>query len=534
MAYVEYDPETFQCLADGCHREVVVFDQRTLHWYNNHGGGERPKGHEFCDECLATLGGLSVECLNRAYVVGDSGCLGDGSIYLVDEYGERAARWYLINRPRRPKVEDFCTVCKRGIVYEAACRNVGCRGDGRLRYTGKGKQDILFVARQQIQPSEAGWPPRQCLACREFMGQLQDQPTQCMCCQRHWVFTAGRQRMLVRNEPRERFKISELCDLCSVLTNEERQQVRRQALIERRQTETRRKLESEVSRRTGIARLEKVHRDTLQRTAARFFRAPDPQAIEKTIKRRALQLTGEIGGEPLVNKLDMALFAKNVDAGVLARAIANPQLEEVQRYRLVEALGRLADGQEFPPALMQRIKVRGGLRMTTGMAGTGSARIELAQAAAYEVYASAAIIENPEFPIHFLKRDIASYHYRFQHNRIFSASETSTFEGDIVVQKRSPEGMLEQTLIDFKHTMRQEKQFRWPEVHDDQLARIETGLRRGIIDRAIFVSNRTLSDVSLERIARVNRRLAQHNSEEGDDIPLIETFVRPWRWPDHD
>jgi len=241
-----------------------------------------------------------------------------------------------------------------------------------------------------------------------------------------------------------------------------------------------------------------------------------------------------LGGEKTVKQLDNALLAKNVDAGILARSIANPHLMEMQAYKLLEALDRLSAGREFPPALMQRMKVQGALRMTTGMAGTGSTRPELAQAAAYEVYASAALIRNPRFPIYFKKEEIASYHYRFQHNRIFSKSETRSFEGDVVISQKTADGTFEQTFIDFKHTMPERHPTRRPDVSADQLERIEKGLMRGVVDRAIFVSNRKLNAASEERVAAVNRRIAEHNAIESSDIPLIETFVQPWRYPDAD
>lgn len=160
--------------------------------------------------------------------------------------------------------------------------------------------------------------------------------------------------------------------------------------------------------------------------------------------------------------------------------------------------------------------------MDTGLARTGSTVPKIAKAAAYEIHATASIVDNARFPYPFSKAQIASFHYRFQHNRYGSVSGRRSYEGDIVIQHGT---LLNQatTFVDFKHST-----VGRPSVTRDELERIYHGLARGEIDRAVIVSNAPLS--STEAIAKVNERIRALNRERqyGEDIETIRTFVQPW------
>lgn len=522
MPYEEYPPEHFPCMVPGCHNSVVVTDQRTLHWYHTFSGGERPKGYDICDGCEALIPVLTVECLNRPYVSGDSGCIGNGHINLMEEHGRGTAYWYLMNgRRERPRMYPYCHACKHGIVYRAPCRNVGCRGDGQIRCVGDTKQGLVYLTQLK---GESFWPVKNCDDCREFIGSLKDATSQCLCCLKHWVFSAGRQIMLVRNEKRERFKIPELCDGCASLSDEQRKAMKRLAASYRRQREMRRVLKRQLASEEGRKALRHTKTETFLRAAKRFIRAPDPSQVDRVTKIAALERVSRYGGQEAVEALERALRTPGVDVATLTRALSNPALTDQQSHRLAEALGKLSLGDKYPPGLME--KPRGDLPMTRALSGLTSLTPKIAQAAAYEIHAAAAIINNTLFPIKFQNHEIATFHYRFQHNRIDSAAKQKTYEADMVIRQEI--GTLypreyKDTYIDFKHSMTNT-----PYVTKEGVERVVNGLLRGEIDQAIYVSSAQLTRDSLVLIAKANHKLASMGAEQGEEYAPIRTYIQKW------
>jgi hypothetical protein len=168
------------------------------------------------------------------------------------------------------------------------------------------------------------------------------------------------------------------------------------------------------------------------------------------------------------------------------------------------------------------MKVSGGIRMDTGLARTGSTTPRIAQAAAYEIHAAASIADNSRFPYPFSKGQIATFHYRFQHNRYGSESDRRSYEGDIVIHHGT---FGPTTFVDFKHSTTG-----MPYVTNDELVRIYHGLERDEIGRAVIVSNAPLTSTSMRAVTEMNDRIEALNRDRewGDSIDPIRTFVQPW------
>lgn len=321
--------------------------------------------------------------------------------------------------------------------------------------------------------------------------------------------------MLVRNEPKDQFKIPEMCFICLSLSGDMRREVRRHVGAERRQREKKREFRESLRTPKGKAQIKSLRGESFLRAASRFFQAPDPQKVSSDVKVAALKRVREYGGESAIKELSDALNARDTDAGKIARALANPAITNSQATKLAQSLGKLAAGGQFPAGLMNRIHVDGAIGMSTGFAGINSSTPRIAQAAAYEIYAAATIADNPNFPVPFTKFDIESFHYRFQHNRYDSVSNKESYEADIITSNS--------TFIDFKHSMTGN-----PYVTKDNLMRIMDGLMRGEIERAIIVSSASLTVSSQSLIADVNRAITEHNVREGDNVPPIQTYVQEW------
>lgn len=508
MAYVEYSPEYFPCRVPGCGNSVIVTDQSTLHWYHTYSGGERPKGYDICADCEALLPTLSVDCLNRPLCEDDSGCIGNGRINLMSECGHNTAWWYLLSgMGERPKFYLYCQTCKGGVVYTAPCRNVGCRGDHQIRCTGNTKQGLVLLTQQR---GEAFWPVKNCDECREFIDSLHDVATQCKCCFKHWVFSAGRQIMLVRNESRDRFKVPDFCDGCLSLSEDQRKEIRQSAAAALKQREARRILKAQLASKEGRAALHQTKKETFLRVARRFIQAPDSAQVETKVKMAALSRISQHGGEETVTALHHALNTRGVNAGIVARGLANPSIKPHQAVQLAKSLAILGRNGQFPAGLIERC-----------ISGIGAKSPERAQAAAYEICASTLIMSNPHFPIKFSTGDIV-FHYKFLHNRRYERDiDTSKFrftertcEGDIVLKNVN-------ALIEFKHSVNGT-----PSINAGEVQRIEGLLRHGQIDQAIVVSSHELKGKRL--IAQANQRIAQYNADHGWDVPLIKTFTQEW------
>lgn len=520
MAYTEYSPEFFECTVPGCNNSVVVTDQKTLHWCNHH-PGERPKGYDICDSCEALLPTLSVKCLNKALCDGDHECIGNGRINLMQERGRGTAYWFLMNgQTERPQMYPYCSVCKTGIVYANKCRNVGCRGDGSLLCTGDKKQGLLFMGTQK---GETFWPPKQCDACREFIKELTDQPTQCKVCLKYWVFGKDRQRFLVIEKPVSEFRIPERCDGCAALTEDQIKEVKRLALSQARSRQKKRELEQALKTTFGRRSLRKLVRESFVRAASRFFREPGVEQLEKAIMAKAISRLSK-SDEPYIGEaFKSALKAVGKEQTKITRLLANPAITDHQTAQVAKALGKLGKDGVLPPGIVGRMThQKGALGMTTAMAGTQSSKPAIAQAAAYEIHAAAAIVGNAKFPVKFEKHQIATFHYRFRHNKYGSGSKDRSFEGDIVVQQKQGDSF-KNTFVDFKHSIHGR-----PEVTANNLEKVLGGLTHGLIQEAVFVSSGELTIASHGRVADANRRIAQINAEDGGNIPLIKTFVQPW------
>lgn len=519
MAYVDYSPESFPCLAEGCAGLAWVTAQNTLHWYHQHSGGERPRGHDRCDACESAIRTATVACLNEPTgEPGDQGCIGDGTILLYD-VNPGAAVWYVMNgQSERPRMYPYCNVCRHGIVFTGPCRNVGCRGDSTVKCTGDSKQGLLFLARKERDASF--WPPRNCGPCRDFIQSLSDRALACTCCRRTWSWSEGRQIMLVRTESRSAFEAPELCAVCLSLVPEERKAAGRRALAQEKQREARHAVIEASKTEAGRAALRRTGRARFLAAAQTLFRAPDLHGIEDRVKEAALTRIAKLGGENALDELRVSLQAIGTDAGRIAALLANPAIRDDQTERVVQALANLSVDGRFPGAFAERLKVQGGLAMTTALAGTASTTPRIAQAAAYEIHAAAQIANNAKFPYPFKKHEIASFHYRFQHNRYGSASAKGSYEGDIVIQHEKT-GL--KTFVDFKHSTIER-----PYVTDDNLERIFHGLSRGEIDNAVIVSNAPLDTGSRKKLAAVNQRIGLLNHGMGDDIPPIRTHVEGW------
>jgi hypothetical protein len=519
MARVEYEPVGFDCLAQGCTGQVWVTNQSHLHWYHTHSDGERPGGpYKLCPECDQRVQTVTVRCLNEdTGEPGDHGCIGDGSIHL-HSHDPKTAFWYVMNGClERPRMYPYCAPCKSGVVYTGQCRNRGCRGDGVLRCTGDEKQGLLFLARTRQDASF--WPPRNCQACRDFIDSLKDHAAHCSCCGHNWLWSQGRQIMLVRNEPRVAFVVPDLCPGCLGLTAEERASMARRASAEVARRHFSRELRKSMRTEKGREQLCMSSRARFVEAARSLYRAPDRHSIDPAVKATALTRVARIGGDKATEELRRSLEAVGTDAGRISAMLANAAITDDQARKLVTALGKLAAGGQFPKAFSERLKVRGGLRMTTGLAGTASATPAIAQAAAYELHAAASIAGNKAFPFPFAKAEIASFHYRFQHNRYGSGAKLRSYEGDIVVRHRALDG--DTTFVDFKHSLGKN-----PTVTTDELERIYHGLARGEIDRAVIVSNRPLA--SQKAVDSCNERIRDLNQRCGQNIPQIRTFVQPW------
>lgn len=396
MAYQEYSPEVFTCTVPGCDNDVVVTDQGTLHWCNNH-SGERPGGYDICDSCRALLPTLSVKCLNKPEFVGDGGCIGNGRINLMQECGKGTAFWFLMNgQDERPKMYPYCSVCKTGIVYVSKCRNVGCRGDGVLRCTGDWKSRLLYAGSMQ---GEAFWPPKQCDTCREFIKELTDQPTQCKVCLKYWVFGKERQKFLVKDKPVSEFRIPERCDGCASLTEDQIKEVKRLALSQARCRQKKRELEQALKTTFGRHSLRRLVRESFVRAASRFFRAPGIEQLEKAIMASAMSRISKSDERYIGEAFKTALKAVGLEQTKVTRLLANPAITDRQAARVAEALGKLGKDGVLPPGIIGRMThQKNALGMTTAMAGTQSSKPAIAQAAAYEIHAAAAIVGNHRLP----------------------------------------------------------------------------------------------------------------------------------------
>lgn len=522
VAYVEYEPVVFPCLAKGCGGEVWVTEQKTLRWYHNYSGGARPGGLDRCDRCEAKIRTVTVRCLNEdTGEPGDHGCIANGEILL---YGQnpRTAVWYVMNgcceRPRR--MYPYCDSCRVGVVFTGPCRNRGCRGDGTVRCTGHEKQGLLFLAKHEDESSF--WPPRNCQPCREFIASLSDLALTCSCCRRPWRWSQERQTMLVRNEPRSAFVPPELCDGFLALGDDERKAVSRRALADEKERAVRLNLCTMVRSAAGREALRRTSHVRLLEAARTLFRAPDRHAIAERVKVGALTRVARLGGDEATKDLRQALKAAGTDGGGIAVMLANAAITDDQALKVTRALGKLAAGNEFPKGFAERMKVSGGIRMDTGLARTGSTIPRIAQAAAYEIHAAASIADNPRFPYPFSKEQIATFHYRFQHNRYGSESDRRSYEGDIVIQHGT---FGPTTLVDFKHSITG-----MPYVTKDELVRIYHGLERDEIQQAVIVSNTPLTSTSTRAIKEMNDRIEALNRDRewGDPIDLIRTFVQPW------
>ena len=327
--------------------------------------------------------------------------------------------------------------------------------------------------------------------------------------------------MLVRNEPRSAFVQPDLCNACLALGADERRAIQRRALSQEKQRVVRRAMHEAVQSIEGRAALRQTSRDRFLTVARTMFATPDRHAISEKVKAAAVTRIARLGGDQATEELRSALEAVGTDAGRIAAMLANGAITDDQARMVARALAKLAKGNEFPKAFAERMRVRGGLPMTTGLAATASATPRIARAAAYEIHAAASIADNKTFPYPFRKGQIASFHYRFQHNRYGSVSTKQSYEGDIVIQH---ERLLQPpltTFVDFKHSITGK-----PFVTPDELERIFHGLARGEIDRAVIVSSHPLS--SLRPIEEVNERIRMLNHIEGDNIPPILTFVQRW------
>lgn len=522
LAYEEYDPVAFPCLAEGCDGRVWVTNQKALRWYHNHSGGQRPRGRglDRCVACEAKIRTVTVPCRNEdTGVPGDRRCIGDGNIRLYDQ-NQKAAVWYVMNGCReRPVMYPYCDRCRDGILFTGPCRNRGCRGDGTVRCPGHEKKTLVERAKETGDAS--WWPPRNCQPCREFIANLDDVALTCLCCRRPWRWSRGRQIWLLQNEPRSAFVRPELCDACLALGDDERKSLRRRAFGEEKQRAVRRVLREAVQSIDGRQALRATSRVRFLEAARTLFRAPDRHTIDERVKAAALTRIARLGGDEATEEFRKAVGAVGSDAGRIGAMLANGAITDDQTRKVSRALAKLASGGEFPKAFSERLKVPGGLRMTTGLAGTASTVPRIAQAAAYEIHATAAIVGNRAFPYPFSKSEIATFHYRFQHNLYRSASGIRSFEGDIVIQHGTLLTQGPTTSVDFKHSMTGK-----PFVTSDELERLFDGLTHGVIDRAVIVSNAPLTSLSL--VAEVNERIRAHNRQSDDDIPPIRTFVQAW------
>jgi hypothetical protein len=520
MAYQEYDPEEFRCLAIGCGGSVWVTDQKKLHWYHTHSDGERPLGiAKLCDSCEAKVLTATVPCLNSdTGVAGDSGCQRNGKI-VIHEQNSKAAFWYVLNGcAERPTMYPYCDACRNGIVYRANCRNRGCRGDGELRCTGDEKQGLLFLASKTGKTSF--WPPVNCRPCRDFIDRVQDVALRCSCCEYTWKWSQGRQIMLLRNEPRSAFVQPSMCDGCLSLSEDDRRSIHRRALNHSRQREVRRTLRASLESPEGRRAIQQTSREKFVTAAHAMFRVPDRHFVANSVKAAAVVRVARLGGEPAIAALRAALEAAGADAGRIAAMLANQAITDEQVQKVAVALEKLSAGGSFPAAFAERMKVKGGLGMTTGLAGTASSVPRIAQAAAYELHAAAAIANNNRFPYPFVKSEIASFHYRFSHNRYQSMSSKRSYEGDLVIQQSKPPSFTT-TFVDFKHSIVGK-----PTVTRDEMERIFQALSWGVFDHAVIVSNAPLATPS--ELDRLNDRIRQLNCDRGDSIPAVRAFVQPW------
>lgn len=511
-------PLLFPCEARGCRGRVWITDQGKLGYHI--ATGNTPKGVGLCEACEAKVRTVTVPCLNTdTGEPGDRGCIGDRRIRIYDQ-SPSAAYWYVkAGCHDRPRMYPYCDRCRDGVIFTASCRNRGCRGDGKVRCTGDQKQGLLFLLEKTGETTF--WPPLNCQHCKEFIDHLRDRALTCSCCKQAWRWSQGQQIALVRNECRNAFVEPELCDACLALGDDERKTLRRRANGEERQRVVRRELRKTSRSADGRESLRKMSRDRFLEAARALFRAPDRHGIDDRVKMAALTRVARLGGDAATTKLCKALDAVGTDAGRIAAMLANAAITDNQARNLTRALAKLAEDGQFPKAFAQRLKVSGGLRMSTGLAGTASTAPRIAQAAAYEIYATAMIADNSTFPYPFSKGDIASFHYRFQHNRYGSASSKGTYEGDIVIQHKGLLSGSPTTFVDFKHSMTGR-----PSVARDELERIFDGLSRGEIDRAVIVSNGPLASTAL--IAEFNKRIESINHQFNEKIPPIQTFVQRW------
>lgn len=439
----------------------------------------------------------------------------------MQECGEGTAYWFLMHgQDERPRMYPYCSTCKTGIVYVSKCRNIGCRGDGVLRCTGDQKQGLLFMGTQK---GEVFWPPKQCNTCREFIKELTDQPTQCKVCLKYWVFGKDRQRFLVIEKPISEFRIPERCDGCAALTEDQIKEVKRLALSQARSRQKKRELEQALKTTFGRHSLRRLVRESFVRAASRFFRAPGIEQLEKAIMASAMSRISKSDERHIGEAFKAALKAVGVEQTKVTRLLANPAITDHQAARVADALGKLGKDGVLPPGIIGRMThQKNALGMTTAMAGTQSSKPAIAQAAAYEIHAAAAIVGNPKFPVQFQKSQIATFHYRFRHNKYGSGSKDRSFEGDIVVQQKRGDSF-KNTFVDFKHSIHGR-----PEVTANNIEKVLGGLTHGLVDEAVFVSSGELTIASHGRISDANRRIAQINAEDGGNIPLIKTFVQPW------
>lgn len=519
MSYREpLPPEWFSCEADGCSGQVLVTDQAKLGYHRK--TGVEPTGRGLCRECETKVRMVTIPCCNKSTgVEGDGACLGDGMIHLY-ERNEKAAYWYVKKGcSTRPSMHPYCDVCRRGIVFRASCRNQGCRGDGTLHLTGDQKYGL--VKQRDETGEQSWWPPKNCEACRAFRSSLRDRALTCGCCKRPWLWTAKKQEVLLITEPRSHLdQPPTYCPACQALSQEDRKELHRRTQGEERRRLARREIRALVRTTEGREALRRTSRDRFLTAAHSMFRAPDRSAVSERMKAAALTRVDRVGGQEGTESLRKALDARGTDAGRIASMLANHAIRDDQAKKVTRALGKLAAGGRFPPGFSERLKVRGGLGMTTGLAGAASTVPRIAQASAYEVHAAAEIADNPRFPYPFSKDEIATFHYRFQHNRYCSMSGKRSFEGDIVIQHREVDGYVN-TFVDFKHSVSGR-----PSITRDELERIFTGLTHGVIDRAVIVSNRPLASQNL--IDEFNGRLDEHNRQHSGRLPSIRTFVQGW------
>lgn len=513
----DYEPVFFPCEAEGCSGEIGVYDEAKLRWYYRHGNGEKPGGvGRLCDDCEAAVEDVTVPCLNHPEpgVEGDRGCIGDGLVHIA-ELNSKAAFYYVLNGQReRPSGVEFCKACLEGTVYSAECRCKGCVGVGRLFVNGSEK---LSYRKAQRRGEDRTWPPRKCHDCREYIKSRVDVTLQCSACLGMFIFTAHDQAAMVIFVKREDHRIPERCDRCASVDPSELRRIKRSAHSARRAWERRWAYYRLAQSQKGRDALAGASVEALERViATQRFVDPDEGAIRAKEREIAL-VRAAAGGDATAHALADALSARDSDPAGIQRALANPAIGDGQATSLARALGVLAAGGKMPTRLLQHYASRYDLPVTTAFAGIHSDSKKHAQAAAYEIVATAAILQNPTFPVYFDKSQIEYFHERMNTDPDFTACRS--FESDILVGTKSDGNV----LIDFKHSLTGQ-----PNISAENIEKVLHGLTHGQIDQAIFVVSAPLPTASAVRLIEANNRLEAYARETGDTFPPIKCFVQPW------